>query len=53
MINAGYNQAQVDHSLFTKQHGLKITALMVYVDDIVVTRNDEMEIAQVHNGLAK
>lgn len=52
MINVGYNQAQGDHTLFTKHHGLQITALIVYVDDIVVTRN-EVEIAWLKNALAR
>ena len=39
----GYHQSNSDHTLFLKkQHG-KITALIVYVDDRVVTRNDRDE----------
>lgn len=53
MINAGYNQAQADHTLFTKQHGLKITTLIMYVDDIVVIGNDEVKIAGLKNVLAR
>lgn len=50
MINAGYKQTQVDHILFTKRNGLMITALMVYVDDIVVIGNDEKEIIRLKRG---
>ena len=40
MRSFGYHQSNSDHTLFLKkQHG-KITALIVYVDDMVVTRND-------------
>ena len=40
MRSFGYHQSNSDHTLFLKkQHG-KITALIVYVDDMVVTGND-------------
>ena len=39
----GYHQSNSDHTLFLKkQHG-KITTLIVYVDERVVTRNDRDE----------
>ena len=39
----GYRQSNLDHTLFLKkQHG-KITTLIVYVDDMVVTGNDPEE----------
>ena len=39
----GYNQSNSYHTLFIKKWQGKITALIVYVDDIVVTDNDEEE----------
>ena len=43
MRSFGYHQSNSDHTLFLKkQHG-KITALIVYVDDMVVTGNDPDE----------
>lgn len=43
MIECGYHQSNLDHSLYMKkQHG-KITSLIAYVDDMVVTCNDEEE----------
>ena len=40
MRSFGYHKSNSDHTLFLKkQHG-KITALIVYVDDMVVTGND-------------
>ena len=40
MRSFGYHQSNSNHTLFLKkQHG-KITALIVYVDDMVVTGND-------------
>ncbi|CAL2225381.1 unnamed protein product [Prunus armeniaca] len=34
------NQSNADHTLFLKRDGRRLTALIVYVDDIVVTGND-------------
>ena len=43
MRSFGYHQSNSNHTLFLKnQHG-KITALIVYVDDMVVTGNDPDE----------
>ncbi|KAL6328692.1 hypothetical protein AAG906_003378 [Vitis piasezkii] len=47
----GYRQSNSDHTLFLKkQHG-KITALIVYVDDMVVTGNDLEERKALQNYL--
>lgn len=37
MITNRYKQCQADHTLFVKRVGRKVSALIVYVDDIVVT----------------
>ena len=37
-------QGQADHTLFTKHDGEKVTILIVYVDNIVITGNDESSI---------
>ncbi|KAK3035841.1 hypothetical protein RJ639_032978 [Escallonia herrerae] len=46
----GYHQSNSDHTLFLKKNQGKITALIVYVDDMVVTGNDpeEREALQGH-----
>ena len=49
----GYKQAQTDHTLFHKTVGKKITILIVYVDDIIVTENDEAEIGRIKQRLAQ
>ncbi|CAJ2646885.1 unnamed protein product [Trifolium pratense] len=48
MKKQGYIQGQADHTLFTKfsQDG-KIAVLIVYVDDIVLTGDDIVEMARV------
>ncbi|WKA03136.1 hypothetical protein VitviT2T_021265 [Vitis vinifera] len=49
----GYRQSNSDHTLFLKkQHG-KITTLIVYVDDMVVTRNDPEERNALQNYLSR
>ena len=53
MRSFGYNQSSSDHTLFSKkQHG-KITALIVYVDDMVVTRNDPDERKALQSYLSR
>ena len=37
----GYKQAQTDHTLFYKHKDGKITILIVYVDNIILTRHDK------------
>ena len=45
LLSCGYQQAQADHSLFVKSSGNNFTALIVYIDDIMLTGNfiDEMD----------
>ena len=54
MKEFGYKQSQGDHTLFIK-HSVAggVTALLVYVDDIIVTGNDEREKHDVKQRLAK
>ena len=45
LLAAGYSQSEGDHTLFFKRsQDSKIDVLIVYVDDIIVTRNDVYEI---------
>ena len=45
MLSVGYFQSEGDHTLFIK-HGAerKVAILILYVDDIIITGNDEKEI---------
>ncbi|KAA0060550.1 Integrase, catalytic core [Cucumis melo var. makuwa] len=44
----GYSQGHSDHTLFTKNFETwKITILIVYVDDIVLSEDDQAEISQL------
>jgi len=53
MQRFGYKQSQGDHTLVIKHSSQgKVTALIVYVDDIVLTRNDDGEIQNLKHCLA-
>lgn len=47
MVKVGYRKCQKDHTLFVMHQGTKVTVLIVYVDDIVVTGNDDGEITKL------
>ena len=49
----GYTQGQSNHTLFYKYVvAYKIVILIVYVDDIIITSNDEGELACLKRKLA-
>ncbi|PRQ26985.1 putative RNA-directed DNA polymerase [Rosa chinensis] len=49
----GYKQSNSDHTLFIKRKNAKITALIVYVDDMIVTGDDPKEINELQKYLSK
>src|SRR5262249_20478263 len=49
----GYHQCNSDHTLFLKKQQGKITTLIIYVDDMVVTGNDAEERKALHEYLSK
>jgi hypothetical protein len=49
--SAGYVQSKADYSLFNKKHGTSFTALLIYVDDILITGNDLETIAALKTFL--
>ena len=53
MTTFGYKQSNSYHTLFFKRRHEKITALIVYVDDMIVTRNDIEEIKALKEYLSK
>ena len=54
MLRYGFKQSQGDHTLFVKHSSSgKVTALIVYVDDIVLTGDDLEEMGKLKNYLAK
>ena len=49
----GYDQCNGDHTLFYKHSEQKITILAVYVDDIIITGDDYVEIAKLKECLSQ
>ncbi|XP_072054409.1 uncharacterized mitochondrial protein AtMg00810-like [Arachis hypogaea] len=50
----GYTQSQADHTLFYKYSAVNKTAiLIVYVDDIILTGDDSLELKDLKEKLAK
>ena len=39
LVSIGFKHSEYDHSLFTKSHNGSFTALLVYVDDVILTGN--------------
>ncbi|KAL0421755.1 UNVERIFIED_CONTAM: Retrovirus-related Pol polyprotein from transposon RE1 [Sesamum latifolium] len=53
MKSFGYKQSNSDHTLFLKHNKEKVTALIVYVDDMIVTGNDPEERKALQKHLAR
>ncbi|CAL9006318.1 unnamed protein product [Prunus brigantina] len=47
----GFQQSRADYSLFTLVRGNSITVILLYVDDIIITGNDEQEIRNLKQFL--
>ena len=52
MWKHGFSQSNSDHTLFLKRNGGKTVALIIYVDDMIVTGNDEKGISELQRYLA-
>ena len=54
MLALGFKQSQEDHTLFIKHFDSgRVTTLLVYVDDIIMIRNDPKEKEALWQCLAK
>ncbi|KAK8952534.1 hypothetical protein KSP39_PZI003820 [Platanthera zijinensis] len=49
----GFSQSNEDHTLFIKNNEGKLTALIVYIDDIIITGDDQNEIQTLKARLTK
>ena len=47
MRKYGYHQSNLDHTLFLKDRQSKVTTLIVYVDDMIITGDDAEEISRL------
>nr|GEW03324.1 ribonuclease H-like domain-containing protein [Tanacetum cinerariifolium] len=52
LIKIGFKQSRHDHSLYTKEYGGVFIALLVYVDDMILTSNNIDEINNVKKFLS-
>ena len=52
MRKYGYRQSNSDHTLFLKHRQSKVTTLIVYVDDMIITRDDAEEISRLQEQLS-
>lgn len=52
MKKYGFHQSNSDHTLFLKRRQGKVTALIFYVDDMIITEDDVEEIARLQRRLA-
>lgn len=52
MKKYGFHQSDSDHTLFLKHQRNKVTALIVYVDDMIITGDDTEEITKLKKQLA-
>lgn len=52
MKKYGFQQSNLNHTLFLKHQGGKVTVLIIYVDDIIITGNNLEEIAKLQKQLA-
>jgi hypothetical protein len=49
----GFKQCNGDHTLFYRHSGRRITVLVVYVDDIIITGDDEQGIKYLKENMNK
>ena len=53
MTKFGYKQSNSDHTLFLKKQNDRITCLIIYMDNMIITGNDEEEICALKNQLSQ
>ncbi|KAL1549825.1 Beta-galactosidase 8 [Salvia divinorum] len=53
MAKHGYKQSHSDHTLFIKKKYDKVTCLIIYVDDMIITGDDKEEIKNLKENLSK
>ena len=53
MIKYGFKQSHSDHTLFLKKREDKVTCLIIYVDDMIITGDDVEEIEELKMNLFK
>ncbi|CAL8077131.1 unnamed protein product [Prunus armeniaca] len=49
--NIGFSQSRADYSMFTHKHGKSFTVILLYVDDMIITGNDDDAIRDLKHFL--
>ncbi|CAL9007107.1 unnamed protein product, partial [Prunus brigantina] len=49
--NIGFSQSRADYSMFTHKHGKSFTIILLYVDDMIITGNDDDAIRNLKHFL--
>ena len=52
LTQSGYSVAHADSSLFIKEREGKLAIVLVYVDDLIITGDEEREIHQTRENLS-
>ena len=52
MKKYGFQQSNSDHTLFLKHQSRKVIALIVYIDDMIITGDDKEEISKLQKQLS-
>ena len=52
LVQSGCSVAPTDSSLFIKVRNDKITIVVVYMDDLIIIKDDEVEIGQIRGKLS-
>jgi hypothetical protein len=52
MKQIGYNQGNSDHTLFIKRKNERVTLLIIYVDDMIITGDDTDKIKRLQECLS-
>ncbi|GJV14935.1 retrovirus-related pol polyprotein from transposon TNT 1-94 [Tanacetum coccineum] len=47
LVEFGFTQSKTDYSLFVKKEGSSFTTVLVYVDDLLITENDQSQISKL------
>ena len=52
LIQSDYTMTSADSSLFVRARDEKLTVILVYVDDLIIIGDDEVEIHQIQANLS-
>ncbi|GJT07784.1 cysteine-rich receptor-like protein kinase 8 [Tanacetum coccineum] len=52
LVEFGYTQSKTDYSLFVKKEGSSFIVVLVYVDDLLITGNDQTQISKLKAKLS-